>query len=221
MTKTITISGWGQAVDSLECVAPGAEHIAYAQHQSVQDALDALKGKSCEILIGWSQGGQLALRAVCDGVLKPKKLILLAAPFQFVEGEGMNCGMHEEQFLAFKYAFLADPERTLKRFSIMVAHNDSCKSQVLGSLQPDINNVKKWDFWLDQLEQFSCKEVDFTKMPEKTLLIHGVDDVVVEATQTSVFLAFMPHAELEMFDKCGHAPHLHDAARVRELITAL
>ncbi len=220
-THTITITGWGQAADALECIAPGAKHLTYADFESVDAWMESLKGVECETLIGWSLGGQLALRAISEGFLKPSRLILLGTPYQFVHSNGMHCGMHQEQFVAFKYAFLADATRALKRFSVMVSHNDAYQKQVFSTLALDLNHAEKWEYWLEQLGEFSAQEIDFSTMPEKVLLVHGVDDVVVEASQTSIFKPFMPQASIELWDKCAHAPHLHDTQRLKQLIESL
>lgn len=219
--NTITISGWGQRVDSLASIVPDAYHLAYGDFVSKEAWLASLEKTECELLVGWSQGGQLALRAVSEGLIKPKKLVLIGVPYQFVQGSGIKCGMHQEQFIAFKYSFLGDATRALKRFSIMVSHNDLHQKEVFSALTPDYDNAQKWEYWLDELGEFSAQEIDFTMMPEKVLLVHGLDDVVVESSQTSVFMPFMPHATIELWNKCAHAPHLHDTVRLKKLIEAL
>jgi pimeloyl-ACP methyl ester carboxylesterase len=158
---------------------------------------------------------------VSEGVLRPKKLVLLAAPYQFVQSGDVNCGMHQEQFLAFKYAFLADPERALKRFSVMISHNDLHHRRIFAQLKSDLENAQKWEYWLEELKEFSAQWVDYSQLPERVLLVHGVDDVVVDATNTSIFLPFIPQARIELWDKCGHAPHLHDPERLKTLIESI
>ncbi len=54
----------------------------------------------------------------------------------------------------------------------------------------------------------------------KTFSIHGRDDTIVDVTQTGLFKSLISDYALEIFDACGHAPHLHDEARVREIIKA-
>src|SRR5262249_47693514 len=84
MHHTICLSGWGQAHDSLEIIAPQAQHVPYKPYPSFDAFAGTLHGIQCDMLIGWSLGGQLAARLVAAGILQPKRLVLLAAPFQFL-----------------------------------------------------------------------------------------------------------------------------------------
>ncbi len=218
---TITICGWGQKPDGLANIAPDAHMLSYANSESLEAWLEALEPMECDTLIGWSQGGQLALKAISEGVIKAKKLVLISVPYQFVVSSGIKCGMNNQQFVSFKYAFMAEPERTIKRFSLMMSHNDSHQKEVFNGVQSDREQIEKWEYWLELLGEFTAQEIDFSNIPEKVLLVHGADDVVVESSQTSVFMPFMPHAQVEIWDKCAHAPHLHDATRLKQLIEAM
>ena len=90
--KTLTLSGWGQPFDTLSHLAPGAHAVDYAHAANASEALRmiASQGGDAELVIGWSLGGQLAARAVAEGLLSPRLLVLIAAPFQFVGGSAMG-----------------------------------------------------------------------------------------------------------------------------------
>ena len=51
-----------------------------------------------------------------------------------------------------------------------------------------------------------------------TTAIHGRDDTLVDASQTSLYKSLIKNYKFEIFDSCGHAPHLHDEDRVKNII---
>jgi pimeloyl-[acyl-carrier protein] methyl ester esterase len=220
MSKIITLSGWGMAHDSLANVTPeGAIHIDYSNFANAADFLQSVDGLEPDVLVGWSQGGQLALRAISEGALKPRSLVLLATPYQFVANKEIKCGMDPDSFNLFYNHFESDPVKTIKRFLTLISLNDKNIHEILKKLRESLNadNIMRWFYWLGELEGFSCNFIDFTKVP-KTFAVHGRDDTIVDFTQTSLFKSLIPNYHLEVFDACGHAPHLHNEQMVREII---
>jgi pimeloyl-ACP methyl ester carboxylesterase len=71
--------------------------------------------------------------------------------------------------------------------------------------------------WLKELARFSCFDVDFSEMP-RTLLFHGAGDMIVHNSQAEYFKQRIKNFRLEIFQNCGHAPHLSDVERMREII---
>jgi pimeloyl-[acyl-carrier protein] methyl ester esterase len=218
MNKAITISGWGQNFDALENIAPNAHHIDYKNCSNIEEFFDKIKGQTPDVLIGWSLGGQLALRAIDAGLLAPKLLVLLATPFQFITGKGLKCGMDPDTFHGFEKDFAEDPIKTLKQFSVLVAKNDAKAKEIIAKLkQNDNENISNWQYWLQELGEFSCQKLNFSKAP-KTLVIHGCDDTIVDYTQSGIFRPLIKNYKSFIFENCGHAPHLHDENQVRSLI---
>ena len=64
--RTLCLSGWGQPADALASIAPDATHLGYTHHDNVADVLSAIAKEAARYdrIIGWSLGGQLAVRAV-------------------------------------------------------------------------------------------------------------------------------------------------------------
>ncbi len=219
MTRIVTISGWGQAYDALKAVTPdNATHFDYSNFASTAEFFKNLKGQNPDVVVGWSLGGQLALRAISEGVISPKSLVLIATPYQFVASKDIKCAMNIDNFNTFYNNFESDPVRTIKRFLTLISLNDSHAHDILVHLRNTTNteHASRWLYWLEELEKFSCNSVDFSLVP-KTFAIHGTDDTVVDSTQTGLFMPLIENYTLEAFTKCGHAPHLHDEARVREI----
>lgn len=216
------VSGWGQPADALAAIAPSATHVTYADQPSVTSALQAIatQARGHELLIGWSLGGQLALRAIATGLLRPKRLVLIATPFQFVQSASLPIGMPIDLFAKFKHNYAKNPQNTLKKAWELIALNDSNAQNVLNHLAKqdrDAVFAQNWGQWLQILENFSCKTLDTNDIPAP-LLIHGDHDHVVYPNQAAQFKKLLPKARLEILPSCGHAPHWHNPEQVKTLI---
>ena len=218
--KTITLTGWGQPHDALAGVAPNAMHIDYAHAADAQAAMEMIAGENADTIIGWSLGGQLAVRAIAAGLAAPKKLVLIATPYQFVAMDAMG----PETFQKFYTSYQRQPQRTLKKAWELLHYEDTLSGYIADQLQlydSDTVLQKDWLLWLEILENFSCDTLDFSAFPE-TLLIHGLQDKVVAHTQSQRMAKNINSSVFDFWDGCGHAPHLHDGrrleARVQEFI---
>lgn len=225
--KILCLSGWGQKSDSLEFIFKESffdpffvSSFDYSTFASTEDFFTAIKSQkqNPEILIGWSLGGQLALRLIAKKILTPKLLILLAPPFQMIKDERIHAGMSQATFTEFHKNFSDAPNKTLKQFSILTAMNDQNSAEIARNLDIREQNFEQLKFWLEELSRFSCFNLDFTNMP-RTLFIQGAGDMIVHASQANYFKERITNCRLEIFKNCGHAPHLNDVASLKKLIS--
>lgn len=226
--RVACLSGWGQPHDALESIVPDKAslitHIDYARHDSVNAAIIhiAEQARNFDMLIGWSLGGQLALRAIASGMVKPEKLVLIATPFQFVKNASLPIGMPTDTFAHFCENYAKNPQYTLKKAWELIAKGDSNAETVktrLDSHEKKQVLAKNWSLWLQILENYTCKDLHTADCPP-TLLIHGDQDLVVFHEQSEQMMGILPQARLETFTGCGHAPHWHAHLRAKTLITA-
>ncbi len=216
---TLAISGWGQPHDALSAVLPDAVHAGYAGQKSVAAALAVIAGDHDHI-VGWSLGGQLAVRAIAAGLARPRRLTLIATPFQFVESPEIKLGMKRDAFEKFRDNYAANPRRTLDKAWELVVKGDGHADTVRGYLAPEKKErtlAADWLQWLHLLDGYTCDGLDFSNFPP-TLLIHGKSDVVVAPEQSARFARAIPGATHIEWDACGHAPHWHNAAELKRLI---
>jgi len=222
--KILTLSGWGQPHDALEPIAPSATHFDYSDFGNVADVLGALAevGQNYDAIIGWSLGGQMAVRAISAGLIRPKKLVLIGAPFQFVRSDFLNLGMPQDQFQKFRDNYLNNSARTLAKAWELVAIGDKNSEIVKEHLQKYNKEKmleKNWLNWLDLLNSFSCNSLDFNNFSRMDiLLLHGAGDAVVSHNQAQEFVKNIPSAKHILLKDAGHAPHWHDSAQVRQHI---
>jgi pimeloyl-ACP methyl ester carboxylesterase len=224
--QILCLSGWGQKFNSLEEIFNElrfdpffVSSLNYSAFDSLEKFFADVESQKLnpDILIGWSLGGQLAIRLVEKKILTPKLLILIAPPFQMIKDSRIQAGMSPETYAEFYQNFISAPTKTLKQFSILTAMNDRNAAEIARTLDVSDQNFAQLKFWLEELKRFSCFDVDFSNMP-RTLYFHGAGDMITHVSQAEYFKQKIPNLRFELFKNCGHAPHLNDLERVRNSI---
>jgi pimeloyl-[acyl-carrier protein] methyl ester esterase len=217
----LALSGWAQPADALQnALDLDAQAFDFSDYESPEASFAGLKKYTdAEHVIGWSTGGYLALRAIAAGVLKPKKLTLIAAPYQFVSDEHFRDGMDPLTHQLFRESYGKDPARTKQRFHALIAKGDTHARRITEELQHhvEVDKAARWLPWLDALGEASLRNVDLSAVPPTTI-IHGAKDVIVPFAQGEILSRHLRHARLERWEDAGHAPHLHDKERLRGLL---
>jgi pimeloyl-ACP methyl ester carboxylesterase len=213
--SVLCLTGWQQPADALASIAPDALHFDYSTYDSV-DAVFAALPRAPRLAVGWSLGGQLLVRAIAMGHIRPQALILLGAPFQWVEDANFS-GVSKAMAGDARANYAAQPQAMLKNLNALVALGDAHEKSILRSLNASLSLWKRGPFWLDELTRTSCRELNFSGFPP-TVIIHGAKDKVIYPHNAHAFKELLPQAELQLWPECAHAPQLHDAAAFRELV---
>ncbi len=195
------------------------QSLDYSKFSDFQGVVNVAKSYNLnsDIIVGWSLGGQLALRLIAKKIFKPKLLVLIAPPFMMIKDRRVQAGMALDTFNQFRSNFATAPNQTLKKFSILTAMNDRNATQIADSLDISDHNFYQFLFWLDELKRFSCFDLDFTEMP-RTVYFHGAGDMIVHVSQAQYFANHIKNIRLEIFKNCGHAPHLSDINKMRKIL---
>lgn len=221
MPKYCTLSGWAQPHDALDVIAPNAQHIDYLTLDSFDDAVAhiAEQAHDSDILIGWSLGGLLAIHAVASGHCTPRKLVLLSTPHSFVQRSNDGFGMPEDIFQSFVNGYKNHPKRTLKKFDRLISHGDTQHETIDATLtkQAPPENHRTALYWLECLGAYDSTEINTDNFPATTI-IHGENDAIVTKEQAELLHQQQPNSQLHLLPHCCHAPHLHNAEYVRQLI---
>lgn len=220
-SPVLCLSGWAQPADALQRLAPYGYHIAYGDAPDMETVFARLSPyRDVPLAIGWSLGGWLLMQAASAGIIRPQRLVLLASPAQFVACEQFPHGMGAETFSLFQQNYLAQPERTARRFAYLIAHGDKYQQAVthlLQQQQPESQPHHHWQPWLAHLAGTRHDRLSLNNLPE-TLLIYGEADRIVAPQQGAYLQEHLPASQLLRLPECGHAPHLHNAPRTREII---
>lgn len=227
--EVLCLSGWGQKFDSLEFIFRDSifdpiffgsiSSLNYSAKTDVADFFSEVESQKLnpEILVGWSLGGQLALRLVEKKILNPKLLVLIAPPFQMVKSEKIAAAMTQKTFEEFRAGLIKAPTKTMKQFAILTAMNDRNASQIARNLDINDKNFSGLIYWLEELKRFSCFDLDFSQMP-RTIFFQGAGDMIVHSSQAQYFKERTKNFRFEIFKNCGHAPHLSDIERFRKIL---
>lgn len=221
--RILAFSGWSQRADALASILPmDAQAFDYGAYRSYNACKDALKTYEPEVVVGWSLGGQVALRAISDGIIKPKKVILLSAHYQALKTDDFPESFPFDVLDGLRSAYSTQPEGMLKDFYLTCAFGDSEQRKVVAGMQEGKASFEEhhWLEWFDELTAFSCDSLDFAKIPPATL-IYGEADCIVPVAQARHFAEKLHRAEVHILPNCAHAPHLHAPEAVRKLIASV
>jgi pimeloyl-[acyl-carrier protein] methyl ester esterase len=217
--KVMTLSGWGQQAEALKDILPPkakADFCRYSHYQGPDKLFTALRRKKpqADVLIGWSLGGQLAARLVEEGIVRPKLLVLLAAPYQYVADTNHPYGVNQLMFWTFCQSFRSFPAKTMQHFILLVAQGDDHMREMARQINIDSENLEEWADWLDVLGEYSSDRLSCKNFP-RTLIVHGLADQVVPVAQASAWHEKIKNSRLELLEFCGHAPHLHAPEKIK------
>ena len=225
MKSILCLSGWGQNYKSLESIFSEGildKFNIISSNYLLSDGFSEFKNSHIcpynpEVIIGWSLGGQIALRLIQSKIFTPKLLVLIAPPFQMVKDSRIQAGMSLKTYNEFFNNLSQAPDATLKKFSILSIMNDKNKSQIIKNLEINNENHQKLIIWLQELKDFSCFDFDFTNIPT-TLFYIGAGDMVVHSSQSKYFADKISDFELHIFDNCGHAPHISNKELFNDIL---
>lgn len=185
-----------------------------------------------DVVIGWSLGGQVALKLIEKGLLKPKKLILIATPYQFIQNEiNPNIGLDknivkdfcDKLFLidaTFDSTFNANIQCSLTLIE-MFAIGDSKASLVKESLKPCNYKLHLLIDHLDSLHKFSGDDIKFNcfKDIEEIHYVIGENDFIVQKEQAEYFRkALDQNVNVIYVANCGHAPQVSNFNVIKDLL---
>lgn len=198
----LCLAGWQQKHDALANLVPDAIHFNYALYHDMEKMFSALPART-DMAIGWSLGGQLLVRAMMAGYIRPKKLILAGTAFQLIADDYFVYGTKKEDFTILKADYIADAEKFLHYFNMLIAYGDKNAASIRKTLNKDIMIEKNGLFWLEELEKTSFRGNDFSGFPP-TLILHGEKDRVVHPANARKFAEQIPNSTLCLLPEYGH-----------------
>lgn len=216
--KITTLTGWAQAPDYLSFDTEEVLPLDYQHYACYDDMVACLAPsyRTCDVVVGWSLGGLVACKLLHDGYMRAKRLVLLAAPFQYVASEEVLCGVKPDEFALFQQQVAGKDAAHLLRFQKLITHGDVRQKHInhLLMLHADLSYK---DYWLGFLQKHSCIDM-LSCLPEEVIIVYGTADVITRSEQVEYFTHHIPRAQIELWEGCAHAPHLHDLYGIQQLI---
>lgn len=175
-------------------------------------------------LLGWSLGGQLALRAALDHPQTIARLVLLASTPRFVMGPDWPHGMDAAELDGFAAALRADPGATLLRFLSLQTRGVDGQKALLQSLRAALASTPtptaaSLDAGLALLRETDLR-AELARVQQPVLVVHGGLDTLSPAAAGAWLAARLPSARLLDLPRAGHAPHLSHPGQVIDALRA-
>jgi len=166
-------------------------------------------GISVRYTAGWSLGGQVLLRAIADGCIKTKALLLIATPYAFIDP--FFTAASKKACKSFANAYRYDPERILRSFFHRMISGDAQAKRLAPLMMQNIS-CSRYDYhWITrELFPFNARILRIPReyTPHIIHIIHGRNDKIVSYKQATTWKNIFPHGKITYIPRCGHAPHL-------------
>jgi len=181
---------------------------------TLQGWADDLAGQlpDSAMLLGWSLGGQVAMRAALDHPHKITRLVLLASTPKFVATADWERGMAMADLADFGAALLADPEATLLRFLSLQTRGMVGQKTLLQQLRQTLlaAPVARGEALASGLAILRDTDLraELPRLKQPTLVLHGALDTLTPPAAGAWLAGTLPAAQHVEFDRAAHAPHL-------------
>jgi pimeloyl-[acyl-carrier protein] methyl ester esterase len=176
------------------------------------------------VWLGWSLGGQFALRCVLDHAPRTRGLVMVASSPRFVQGDDWSHGVRPNLFVDFADALSKDFRATLEGFLALEALGSA-------SAQLELRNLREHAFergepaaralldGLALLDRADLRDA-LPNLQVPSLWISGRRDRLVPAGAMPAAAALAPRATSLVIADAGHAPFLGAADAVADAIDA-
>ncbi len=162
--------------------------------------------------LGWSLGGQVALRAALSAPMRVNGLSLVATTPRFVQGHDWPCAMAVETFEQFAAGLHRDPAATLSRFLGLQVKGAEHGRETLRLLRAELaQRPRPSEAGLAQgldllLTNDLRAELKYLTCPSHWLF--GARDTLVPPSMQARLPGYLAAADIEQIPGAGHAPFL-------------
>ena len=230
MRRVLMFHGWGfpAAIFSslIDDLTPGfvvetPGRTGYGTRPEQSAGTIAVSLQSPTLLIGWSLGGQDALKLSLQQPELVSGVVLLATTPCFVNQPGWNAGMDQAVFDAFRQQMIDDPLAAMQQFVRLNAGDRADRqsrarlSELSGGVAPSVllNG-------LDELENTDLRD-SVSEIKAPVLILHAVDDRIVPVAASYWLQRNLPNARLVEFPHGGHAFFLQHTNKIADLVRAM
>ena len=205
---------WVQALDPLSDPQTMLSQLA--------DQIAAQAPAHCAV-IGWSLGGQLALRWAARHPQQVQRLILVATTPCFAHGQGWTYGLPCDWVDQFIADFQADPLATLRRFYVLQTRGEAQARQALRQLLAALA-TRKLATEAQSLALLYCLatsdlRADLPSITQPTMIVQGLEDVLTIPAAADYLASHIPTAQLQAWPSVGHLPLFSQVHSLAQLMS--
>ena len=174
------------------------------------------------ILLGWSLGGQVAMRIALDHPSQIKRLILVSSTPKFVLDDSWQAGIPLADIMSFGEDMQRDTRATLLRFLTLQTRGASAQKVLLESLRETffaapLPAPQALSAGLEMLVHTDLR-TELATLTQPTLVIHGSLDKLTPPNAGAWLAEAIPHAKYCLIDGAAHAPFLSHPQQVAKAI---
>ena len=155
-------------------------------------------------LLGWSLGGQVAMRLAQQQPDRVQALICLASNLSFVQRDGWPDAMPEHVLAQFQTAFTRLPEKTLQRFCGLQAQGSADKLAMTKLLRTQVHCRPSLAMGLDWLASLDLRQT-WQQIACSKLLILAQQDALVPASAGGVIMDLPSQNQIIELVAASHA----------------
>lgn len=163
-------------------------------------------------VVGWSLGGQVALRWAQLHPAQIKKLVLVATTPCFVQQDGWRCAMAADTLQDFAASLLQNHALTLKRFLALQLRGSKNERELLLDLRARLYANGEPDIAALQGGLKILRDTDMRSqllhVTQPTLVIAGERDTLTPSAASEYLAQTLPNARLAKIQGAAHAPFL-------------
>lgn len=202
--------------------APASASAAF-ELDALVDAYASQAPAVCTV-VGWSLGGQIALRWAQRHPAQAQKLVLFSTTPCFGARPDWPYGAPDAVQQAFAAQVAAAPERALQRFADLLAEGEGDVRGVRKALRallaerpaPGKEMLMAGLNFLASTDLRASLSAD--PPPQPTLVIHGEGDTITSFAAAEWLAKTLPKARLLALPHCGHAPMVSHTEQVAAAI---
>ena len=208
MSKSLTISGWAQHPMLIsQNLTEISDYYNYITHKNIN--YNELSSHY-DLIIGWSQGGHIALKIAQR--LHIPKIVLIASPYEYLhESHGITRSLHQQIVNNFKN----NPRLFLENFKNYICAGDKYFRKVITQINNYDYKTENLLYWLKKLPEIPKLEL---KGNQEIMYIYGQRDQVVSSMSRKKFATSFKNVRLELFKESSHVPFLSDNIKFNKLI---
>jgi pimeloyl-[acyl-carrier protein] methyl ester esterase len=173
-------------------------------------------------LLGWSLGGQFALRAALRSPAQISRLILIATTPRFTNGAAWSYGLDAAVLDGFALRLRADWAGTVQDFLELQVRGGAESGLALSALRAALDAHGRGDpaalgAGLELLANTDLRPL-LPTLETPTLVMCGERDRIAPPAASRVLAQALPHAQYLAFARAAHTPFLTDPSAVAHAV---